>query len=168
MGLALEKIIVNKIYYIGYCSHKPGSDWVGSLEFGIISSWWQIGPWSNSSKIIQKSRKEEVGFLFPVWDRWNHNKHSVQKTTPVITKIYNKVWWPSGKDTWLSHRQTGFNPQWYLFEENFFLCLCFTTKLIPESRNLYLSTPMDDFSTSVLESFMAWLDGVTYFEKAVF
>ena len=97
-------------------------------------------------KIIQKSRKEEVGFLFPVWDRWNHNKHSVQNTTPVIAWIYNKMWWPSGKDTWLSHRRSGFNPQWNLFEERFFLCLCFTIKFIPESRNLYLSTPMDDFS----------------------
>ena len=97
-------------------------------------------------KIIQKSRKEEVTFLFPVWDRWNHNKYLVQITNPVIAISYNKLWWPSGKDTWLSHRQSGFKSRWDLFEEKFFLCLCFTTKLIPESRNLYLSTPMDDFS----------------------
>ena len=35
------------------------------------------------------------------------------------------------------------------FVKKFFLCLCFTTKLIPKSRNLYLSTPMDDFSTLI-------------------
>ena len=106
------------------------------------------------SKIIQKSRKEEVEFLFPVWDRWNHNKHSVQKTPPVIAQFYNKVWWPSGKDTWLSRRWSGFNPRWDLFDEKFFHCLCFTNKLIPESRNLYLSTPMDDFNPKARSS--AW------------
>ena len=97
------------------------------------------------AKIIQKSRKEEVTFLFPVWDRWNHNKYLVQMTNPVIAISYNKLWWPSGKDTWLSHRQSGFKSRWDLFEEKFFLCLCFTKNLIPKSRNLYLSTPMDDF-----------------------
>ena len=97
-------------------------------------------------KIIQKSRKEEVTFLFPVWDRWNHNKYLVQMTNPVIAISYNKLWWPSGKDTWLSHRQSGFKSRWDLFEEKFFLCLCFTKNLIPKSRNLYLSTPMDDFT----------------------
>ena len=100
----------------------------------------------NFSKIIQKSRKEEVTILFPVWDRWNHNKYLVQMTNPVIAVSYNKLWWPSGKDTWLSHRQSGFKSRWDLFEEKFFLCLCFTKNLIPKSRNLYLSTPMDDFS----------------------
>ena len=98
-------------------------------------------------KIIQKSRKEEVTFLFPVWDRWNHNKYLVQITNPVIAIPYNKLWWPSGKDTRLSHRQSGFKSRWDLFEEKFFLYLCFTKNLIPKSRNLYLSTPMDDFST---------------------
>ena len=84
-------------------------------------------------------------FLFPVWDRWNHNKYLVQMTNPVIAISYNKLWWPSGKYTWLSHRQSGFKSRRDLFEEKFFLCLCFTKDLIPKSRNLYLSTPMDDF-----------------------
>ena len=113
------------------------------------ANWLSICRWLfsiNRTKIIQKSRKEEVTFLFPVWDRWNHNKYLVQMTNPVIAISYNKLWWPSGKDTWLSHRQSGFKSRWDLFEEKFFLCLCFTKNLIPKSRNLYLSTPMDDFT----------------------
>ena len=99
-------------------------------------------------------------FLFPVWDRWNHNKYLVQITNPVIAIPYNKLWWPSGKDTRLSHRQSGFKSRWDLFEEKFFLYLCFTKNLIPKSRNLYLSTPMDDFRGRV---WRCWASDETLF-----
>jgi len=100
-----------------------------------------------------------VNFLFPVWDRWNHNKYLVQMINPVIAISYNKLWWPSGKDTWLSHRRSRFKSRRDLFEEKFFLCLCFTKNLIPKSRNLYLSTPMDDFSRLVgsFPAIFSWL-----------
>ena len=155
MSLLLSSSAWTSLLYIEFEFHRVSNcrvrvciklDFCSSISSFGLSNTSFLGFFELEYKIIQKSRKEEVTFLFPVWDRWNHNKYLVQMTNPVIASSYNNSWWPSGKDTWLSHRQSGFKSRWDLFEEKFFLCLCFTKNLIPKSRNLYLSTPMDDFS----------------------
>ena len=115
-----------------------------------------------SSKNLER-RKSDFYFLFGIGETTTNIQYKTlpQLQPKSITKCGGLVVRTPDCHT----GGPGSNPQSNLFEEKFFLCLCFTIKLIPESRNLYLSTPMDDFSIMFLLQLYCW---VSHLKKPLF